>query len=393
VHERSGIKEDIVVAEPLKAMYNEPFLRGFAHKVEGAYPDFDGEAFVRLALLTGWDDLELKGRMHRITDSLGATLPATYELALDILEAIAEDCQGFPYLIFPDFVERFGLAAEHWDRSIAALEKFTRMSSSEFAVRPFLKLDQPRMLAQMQEWSRSENEHVRRLASEGCRPRLPWADALPALKRDPEPLMPILEKLKEDPSEYVRRSVANNLNDISKDHPGRVLAIAQAWIGNSEYTDWIIRHGCRGLLRAAHPEVMALFGIVPQPEVQVTEWTVTPSILTVGGSVDFRYGLQLPDGEPIKLRVELAVSFPRTTGRYYRKLFKLSEKIVAESSLLKGGRRFSFADLSTRRHYPGTHTLALVLNGQEVASTDVLLTGAFNSDESSDAVLEGGIST
>lgn len=370
------------MAEPLKAMYNEPFLREFANKVKGAYPVFDGEAFVRLALVSGWDELELKGRMHRITDSLGATLPAAYEQALDVLEAIADDCHGFPYLIFPDFVERFGLAAEHWDRSIAALEKFTRMSSSEFAVRPFLKLNQPRMLAQMQEWSRSEGEHVRRLASEGCRPRLPWADSLPALKRDPEPLMQILEQLKDDPSEYVRRSVANNLNDISKDHPDRVLAIAQAWKGISERTDWIVRHGCRGLLRAAQPEAMALFGIVPQPEVQVVEWKVTPASLSMGGSVDFHYGLQLPDGEPMKLRIELAVSFPRTTGRYYRKLFKLSEKIVTGSSLLKGGRRFSFADLSTRRHYPGKHTLALVLNGVEVASSDVLLREEFYPDES-----------
>jgi 3-methyladenine DNA glycosylase AlkC len=129
-------------------------------------------------------------------------------------------------LFFPDFVETYGL--EHWDRSVAALEKFTRMSTSEFAVRPFLKRNQPRMMAQMAAWSKHESEHVRRLASEGCRPRLPWADALPALKRDPAPIWPILEQLKADPSEYVRRSVANNLNDISKDHPEQVLAIAQA---------------------------------------------------------------------------------------------------------------------------------------------------------------------
>jgi 3-methyladenine DNA glycosylase AlkC len=378
------------VAEPLKAMYNELFLRAFAHKVKGAYSSFNGEAFVKLALSAGWDDLELKGRMRRISESLGATLPAEYERALDVLESIADDCHGFPYLIFPDFVEIYGLA--HWDRSVAALEKFTRMSSSEFAVRHFLKQDQPRMMAQMQVWSQHPNEHVRRLASEGCRPRLPWADALPALKRDPTPILPILDQLKADPSEYVRRSVANNLNDISKDHPEQVLTIAQAWKDKSEQIDWVLRHGCRGLIRVAHPEAMALFGIVPQPEIQVTDWTVSPSEIPLGASIEFRYGLQVPVGQPMKLRVELAVSFPRTTGRFYRKLFKLSEKVAAGGALLQGGRRFSFADLSTRRHYPGNHQLALIVNGQEVASANVLLQGNAILDTVGEVRLtEGGI--
>ncbi|WP_239616131.1 DNA alkylation repair protein [Cohnella mopanensis] len=375
------------MAEPLKAMYNESFLRAFIDIVKRAYPSFPGETFVRLSLGAGWDELELKGRMRRITESLGATLPADYEQALDVLEAIADECRGFPYLIFPDFVEVYGL--EHWERSVSALAKFTRMSSSEFAVRPFLKKDQQRMMAQMYEWSQHPNEHIRRLASEGCRPRLPWADALPALKRDPSPIWPILEQLKADPSEYVRRSVANNLNDISKDHPEQVRSIAQAWIGHNEHTDWVIRHACRGLLRAADPETMALFGIVPQPDIEVTEWSVNPLAVEIGGATEFRYELLAPQGESVKLRIELAVLFPRSTGKSYRKLFKLSEKTVSGGSALQGGRRFSFADLSTRRHYPGIHRLTLVVNGQEVASVEVeLYEGAQPSD--SDAKRTGG---
>ncbi|QJD86738.1 DNA alkylation repair protein [Cohnella herbarum] len=359
------------MAEPLKAMYNEPFLRAFTDIVRKAYPEFDGESFIRLSLGAGWNELELKGRMRRITMSLGATLPADYDRAIDVLEAIAEECRGFPYLFFPDFVEVYGL--EHWEKSVAALETFTRMSSSEFAVRPFVKRDRPRMMAQMLEWSLHPNEHVRRLASEGCRPRLPWADALPELKRDPSPIWPILENLKADPSEYVRRSVANNLNDISKDHPDQVKKIAQAWKGQNEQTEWVIRHACRGLLRAADPEIMALFGIVPQPDVIVKEWTVFPSTVEIGGATEFRYELQSPTGEPVKLRIELAVLFPRSTGKFYRKLFKLSEKTVSGDMSIRGGRGFSFADLSTRRHYPGIHRLSLIVNGQEVASADVQL--------------------
>jgi len=360
------------MAEPLKAMYNETFLREFAAKIKRAHGTYDEEALLKFVLSGDWENLELKQRMRRITEGLRETLPADYESALGVLEDIADECRGFPYLIFPDFVEKYGL--EHWERSIAALERFTALSSAEFAVRPFIKRDPERMMAQMTVWSGHSNEHVRRLASEGCRPRLPWADALPALKRDPSPILPILEKLKADPSEYVRRSVANNLNDISKDHPELVLGIAKRWAGEDEGTDWVVRHACRGLLKAAVPEAMALFGIVPRDDVAVTEWTVSPTVVEIGKSVSFRYGLRAPEGEELKLRVELAVSYPRSTGKLYRKLFRLSEKVVAGGAGVEGGRNFSFADLSTRRHYPGSHRMALVVNGREVAAVVVELT-------------------
>ena len=359
------------MAEPLKAIYHEAFIQSFADKVKGAYSSFDKHAFIKAALGPGWEELELKGRMRRITLSLGATLPSEYGKAIDILLAIYDTCGGLPYIFFPDFVEVYGL--EDWERSVAALAKFTRMSTSEFAVRPFVKRDQARMMAQMLAWADDPDEHVRRLASEGCRPRLPWADALPALKRDPEPIIPILEKLKADPSEYVRRSVANNLNDISKDHPERVVEIAKAWIGDNAHTDWVLRHACRGLLKAAHPEVMALFGMAPPTGVTVESWTVTPDTVAIGDSVRFAYAIRVPQGEPIKLRIELAAYFVRTTGKNYRKLFKLSEKVVGGGTLQEGGRSFSYADLSTRKHYPGLHKLALVVNGQEMAVAEVLL--------------------
>ncbi|MFC5699729.1 DNA alkylation repair protein [Cohnella faecalis] len=367
------------MAEPLKEMYRETFLREFAAKVRAVYPVFDTDGFVEATLGDGWDELELKGRIRRITESLGGKLPLEYGKALDVLEAIADNCRGFPYLFFPDFVERYGL--EHWERSVDALAAFTPMSSSEFAVRPFIRRDEGRMLATMMEWASHPDEHVRRLASEGCRPRLPWADALPAFKRDPSPILPILERLRADSSEYVRRSVANNLNDISKDHPELVAKLAERWLGSDAATDWIVRHACRGLIRAAHPAVMALFGMRPQPGVRVEEWTVSPDSVPVGGSVDVRYALAMPPGEPIKLRLELAVYYPRANGRLYRKLFKLSEKVVLGGSRAYGSRRHSFADLSTRRHYPGVHKVALLLNGEQAAEAVVELLPPENGGE------------
>lgn len=366
------------MAEPLKNMYDEVFLKEFGARVARAWQPFDTERFVSLTLADGWETLALKGRMRRISLSLGAVLPGEYERALDVLEGIADECRGFPYLFFPDFVEVFGLS--HWDRSVRALALFTRSSSAEFAVRPFIKQDPARMMAQMLAWSAAPDEHVRRLASEGCRPRLPWADALPAFKRDPSPILPILEALKADPSEYVRRSVANNLNDISKDHPGLVMELAARWHGDNPQTDALLRHACRGLIRGrADEDAMRLFGLLPAPEAIVRTWSVTPEAAAIGDAVTVAYAveLSLPEVESRKLRLELAVTYPRSAeGSGYRKLFRLAEREIAGGAAIEGTRKLSFKDLSTRRHYPGTHTLALVVNGKETATTAVALEAA-----------------
>ena len=180
------------MAEPLKLMYSATFVRQFGKLVQAVYRPFKTTAFCDGVMDDAWEDLELKARMRRITEVLGTLLPPAYEDALEVLFAIDGQCQGFPYLFFPDFVEVFGGAPEHWSTSMRALERFTSGSSAEFAIRPFLLRDPERGMAQMLAWTQHPNEHVRRLASEGCRPRLPWAQALPMLKADPSPIQPRL---------------------------------------------------------------------------------------------------------------------------------------------------------------------------------------------------------
>ncbi|MBB6637348.1 DNA alkylation repair protein [Cohnella thailandensis] len=360
------------MAEPLKAIYNATFIREFGAKVRRGWSDFDSERFAELTFADGWDELELKGRMRRISLSLGATLPQDYPRALAILEAISPECRGFPYLIFPDFVQVYGLG--HWERSITALERFTPLSSAEFAIRPFILKEPERTMEQMLRWAEHPDEHVRRLASEGCRPRLPWADALPAFKKDPAPILPILELLKADPSEYVRRSVANNLNDISKDHPDLVLDIARRWSGKNLATDAMLKHACRTLIRAnADPEALSLFGLNAPSGIVVERWEPSVRRVPAGGSMEVAYEVRVPVGDGAKLRLELAVSYPRKGGRSYRKLFKLSEKSVEGGGSLAGKRKVDFRDLSTRKHEPGIHGLALIVNGHELASAEVEL--------------------
>ena len=213
------------MAEALKNMYNREFLQQFGEKVYKVYDSFDIKGFIANVLDNTWIELKLMERMNRITIILRAYLPESYDESIDILFKIDELCEGFPYLFFPNFVATYGQTDKDWELSMLALKRFTNRSSSEFAVRPFIMHNPERMIDKMIEWSKDNNEHVRRLASEGCRPRLPWGTSLTMFKHDPTMILPVLNQLKEDSSIYVRKSVANNLNDISKDNPSVIVEI------------------------------------------------------------------------------------------------------------------------------------------------------------------------
>ncbi len=367
------------MAEPLKEVYNKEFLQQFSEKVRGVYPAFDTVGFITTVLGSNleWEQLALKARMRKITRALGLYLPSDYKEALRVLYAIDESCIGFPYLFFPDFVAVYGQAEEHWDLSMQALARFTVKSSAEFAVRPFLLREPKQMMKQMAEWAKQPNEHVRRLASEGCRPRLPWGEALTLFKQDPALVLQVLELLKTDPSPYVRKSVANNLNDIAKDHPAIVLATARRWQGLHPHTDWIVRHGCRTLIRKADPEALALFGYAePTGTTALTanaSLTAIPPVLAGGEQCELQYALAIRDGGPVHIRIEYGIDFVKARGHTARKLFLLSDKTVAGGTHLTGVRIHNWADLTTRRHYPGRHRITLLVNGQQVAYTEVEL--------------------
>jgi 3-methyladenine DNA glycosylase AlkC len=304
-------------------------------------------------------------------------MPNDYVKALKILYEIAGSCVGFPYLIFPDFVAVYGKAEKHWELSLNALEFFTQQSSSEFAIRTFILSDPERVMRRMASWAKHSNEHVRRLSSEGCRPRLPWGEALPIFKENPAPVFSILELLKADPSHYVRNSVANNLNDISKDNPALVLDTARRWIGINPDTDWILRHGCRTLIRKADSEAMELFGYTPSddqaPLAASASLSVQPSTLTIGGSCEVQYSIDIHKEESAHVRIEYGIDFVKANGKTSRKSFLLSDKTVAGGVHLTGTRKHSFSEMTTRRHYQGYHRFVLLVNGHEVANAGLTL--------------------
>lgn len=361
------------MAELLKDMYNYESLRELAVDIQSVYQPFRVDEFLELVMDDEWNDLELKARVRKISLNLGRYLPADYKEALAVLDQVAADCSsGFFGIVFPDFVEVYGQDEEHWDLSIEALARYTPYSSSEFAVRPFIIHHEERMMAQMYTWSKDENEHLRRLASEGCRPQLPWGQVLVSFKKDPTPILPILEQLKTDPSPYVRKSVANNLNDISKTHPELVAKLAKDWYGKNEYTNWIVKHGCRTLLKKGNRDVLAIFGYHNTDSIDVNGFELDPASIPVGGALHFSFDILAK--EETKVRLEYAIDYVKASGKRSRKIFQISELSLDKDEKKSYCKKHSFADLTTRKHYPGTHTITLIVNGSERCTGDFELT-------------------
>lgn len=364
------------MAEPLKQMYSQHFLETFAAKVKEVHDSFEEKRFVEVVMANGWDEMELKARTRRIAETLGSFLPTAFPDALAVLYKV--DREGLKYLFIPDFVEVYGQAAEDWEEAVEGLKRFTPYSTSEFAIRLFILREPNKMMSIMKEWALDEDEHVRRLASEGCRPRLPWGQSLPVFKKDPSLVLEILELLKADSSLYVRKSVANNLNDISKDHPDKVLELAKQWKSEgNEFTDWIVRRGCRTLVKQANPQALALFGysdmIEGEPLIDGASLQVNPDKVSIGEASTLRFGFRVIAKEPVTLRVEYAIDFVKARGKTGKKAFLLSDKTFRAGAIVEAERIHRFADLSTRRHNPGVHHIRLLVNGVEVANTSLTL--------------------
>jgi len=359
------------MAELLKHRYSRAYVEELAQAMRAAQPDFDRPGFVRAVLGSGWNRLELKHRMQRIAVTLRDFVAGDYRAQLTSLRAAAPAFGGFEAMFFPGFVALYGL--DDFDASIAALEHFTQFSSSEFAVRPFIVRYGERMMKVMRGWAQHPDEHVRRLASEGARPRLPWGMRLARFIADPAPVLPILEQLKDDPSEYVRRSVANNLNDIAKDHPAVVVDLAQQWLGKSAATDALIKHACRTLLKRGDARALRLFGHHDDAAVRVRNFKLEAARLPIGASLGFGFELLLEEARPHRVRIEYAVDFVKRRGQTTRKVFKIAERKLEPGKAVQFARTHRFRDFSIRKHNPGRHRIAVFVNGVERAARFVTL--------------------
>ena len=360
------------MSEPLKNNLNYDSIHEFALAVRSVYEPFQVDEFLNSTIDKNWDDLELKARGRQLTINIGKYLPNDYKVAIEILGKVSNVYEGWGLFSFPDFVEVFGQDEEKLDISIAALAGFTEKTSSELAVRPFIIKYEKRMMAQMFEWSKSENEHLRRLASEGCRPALPWGIALNNFKKDPSPVLPILEQLKTDSSLYVRKSVANNINDISKTHPNLVVKLAEEWHGKDERTDWIVKHGCRTLLKKGNRDVLAIFGYGDTDSVEVSGFALSSNSVSIGDVIAFSFSVYAENST--KIRLEYGVDYVKANGKRNRKIFQISESTLKKNERKAYTKKHSFADVSVRKHYVGVHSITLIVNGVERGTVDFEVT-------------------
>lgn len=349
------------MSEPLKNLYSAQFLDMLANEINQEYLEFNVDDFFSQINACDWEGLELKQRVKFLSGVLHETLPQDFASAVEILKPVSAHFESFEYMVFPDFVATYGL--DDFDTSMDALEVFTEFSTSEFAVRPFILKFGEQMMQQMFDWSRSQNRHLRRLASEGCRPRLPWACALKEFIKDPSPILPILENLKQDENESVRRSVANNLNDISKDHPELIREIAKNWFGQQPQTDRLLKHACRTLFKQGDSDILALFGYVPLQHIAVNNFHASNQV-AVGDILEFSFAINSENAQGIgRYRIEYAIDFYRPGKKHSRKIFKLSEGDCPRFEK-KIQKRHSFKPITTRKFYPGEHFLEIVINGK-----------------------------
>lgn len=305
-------------------------------------------------------------RLHECAVGVNAALPGGFASQVRVLQKLAPRLQhSFVSIFLCDFVATFG--TEDFDFSMEALRFFTPFGSAEFAVRGFIQADQKRALKIMQGWALDEDEHVRRLASEGSRPRLPWGMKLSALVRDPEPCAVILETLKDDPSLYVRRSVANHLNDITKDHPDWVLNRLETWDLSRESQAWIARHACRTLIKRGMPRVLKLFGFGQKAEVK-TALSLSSQTLQLGERLGITAEITSTAKRTQRLAIDYVVHYVKARGVAFEKVFKWTELELAAGQQITLSKNQLIRDFTTRKHHAGHHRVELQVNGQRLAA-------------------------
>lgn len=359
------------MAEALKDQYGPEVAETLAARLMMVYPEFDQQHFLALAL-QGYDALDLMARGRHIAAALKLTLPADYRQAIKVLmdslgtpliDARSFGMSAFFYLPHTQFVARYGL--DDYDTSMQAQYHLTQRFTAEFSIRPFIERYPERVLATLREWAQDDNEHVRRLVSEGTRPRLPWAPRLRQFAKNPAPVLELLELLKDDPSLYVRRSVANHLNDLGKDHPQHLNRIARRWMQDaSEERQWLVRHALRSAVKRCDTEALDILGYGSTHGIELQDAHITPDQANIGGAVKIRVTLSNQSEKPVPLMADFRILYVKANGQTKPKVFKLKSGTLGAGQSMTLEKQVSLAQMSTRKHYPGNHQVELQLNGQ-----------------------------
>ncbi len=361
-----------------KHWFNRTATAQLADRVRAVHPSFRAEVFH--AGLAALETLELKDRVRLITAALEPALALPFPDAAKVLVAILPPPidpsipNQHAFWVWPcvHYIGRFG--QEHPDAALDALYRMTQRMSAEFDIRPFLKGSPELTLARLALWAADPSEHVRRLVSEGTRTRLPWGDRLPDFIADPTPVFGLLEQLRFDSSPYVRRSVANNLNDLSKDHPERTIGIAARWLAEApvsarENTAAIVRHALRSLIKSGHPSALALLGHGTADG--LTARLLVASTAAIGETVTLSITVASTRPADVSAAVDLVVAYASVGAKRRTKVFKGKVVVVPAGGEVAIIHRLPLRSVSIRTIYPGRHTIGVQVNGAVLAEGDV----------------------
>lgn len=364
------------MAEPFKLLINLPQVRLLAESIQSVSANFLAQEFVEHCMRP-LDELELKDRVRHVAKTLDQYLPPDFSDACALLtpilappehdsDKLVASKQGAlaGWIIWP-ITEWVVLRNPPLPLALNFLMELTQRFSSEFAVRPFIQADPRASLSQLQQWVRHPSVHVRRWVSEGTRPRLPWGIRLDTLIQQPQLSLELIAPLFADPSEYVRRSVANHLNDVSKDHPDLAIAYSRTWLARTPgaQSEKLVRHALRSLIKAGHPDAIELLGFQAADEITVSQFRLNQTVILEGEYLDFSITVHNPTSESRKLSLDYAVHFLKANGKRQAKVFKWKTLNLPAHSIAELKNRHHFKPVTIRKHYGGDHALDIRLNG------------------------------
>lgn len=363
----------------LRNCINPDNIAALAQRIIQNHKPFDGTGFTRLAC-QGLADNSLGDRIQQVRRALKQFLPEDFDTAVAILieslgPKLANDDLGDIDLSSPTgfivtaqtaYVARYGL--DHFDTSMQAFHEMTQRFSAEGSIRYFLKAHEEKTLAVLAQWCDDPSPHVRRLVSEGTRPRLPMMMRLHQYVENPKPVLALLEKLKDDPCLFVRRSVANNLNDIAKDNPQLVTDTLERWNQvPSRHTAWVTQHALRSLVKQGSPAALRLLGYDNGIDIQVKHFELDKQQISLGNTLNIQLQLEAP--QPGKLMIDYVIHHMKANGQHRPKVFKWAKKEIQPGETLSLEKRHAVREITTRKYYPGQHRLELQVNGRIVAET------------------------
>lgn len=350
-------------------LFNKKTVSLVSHTIKRVYNDLDEESFID-DIVSEFSKFELKERIHWISTMIRKHLPDSYTEAVNILRKSMKESEGeggFVFSSYPDFVSTYGCELEYLDLSLEMLGEFTKLSSAEFAIRFFINKFPDVTYTKMYEWSESENVDQRRLASEGLRPKLPWAKGIEF--EIEKGLLP-LHNLYYDNVRYVTRSVANHLNDISKIDPSLVLNTLEVWRKSNKQNikemDYIITHSLRTLIKKGHKDTLHFLGYNSDPKLEVTNLIIDNKNISLGESINFSFDIIASKDEEVI--IDYIVSYPTIKNRISKKVFKIKKVSLSKGKPIRISKKHAFRLMTTKRLYAGEHSVSIQINGKEFGS-------------------------